>query len=41
MEMVMVVDLVDGSSKENALPDTMLRLLEGVKAHRNTWIVLE
>ena len=38
---IMVVDMVDGSSRDNSLDETIMRLIEGVEAHRSAWIVLE
>jgi len=35
------VDMVDGSSRDSSLDETMMRLIEGVEAHRSAWIVLE
>ena len=38
---ILVVDLVDGSFRENSISETMMGLVEGVKAQRRAWIVLE
>ena len=38
---VMLVDLVGGSSRDYSLAETIMALVEGLRSHRRTWIVLE
>jgi len=38
---IIVVDLVNGSFRDYSLSETMMGLVEGMNAHRSTWIVLE
>jgi len=40
-EMVMVVDLADGSSKGDPVSEAMMTLAMGVKANRRVWVVIE
>ena len=40
-DMIMVVDLGDGSSKDKPLSEAMMALVQGVKDCRRTWLVLE
>ena len=40
-ELIMVVDLGDGSSKDKPLSEAMMTLVQGVKDRRQTWVVLE
>jgi hypothetical protein len=38
---IVVVDLVDGSSKGKQLSEAMMVLVESVKAGRRVWVVME
>ena len=40
-DVVMVVDLGDGSTKGKQLSEAMMSLVQGVKDSRRVWVVLE